>query len=62
MQRAYTRQGLLFQRYKHKLTRRINAENVVRQIRGAKASSLKEKTIISFKLSIQTLIWNKNSF
>ena len=45
--------------YKCKLTRSVNAENAVR--RGQHGPmSLKEKTIISFRQSIQTLIQNKN--
>jgi len=49
MPRASTRQGLLFRKYKRKLTRSVNAENAVRQAsRGP--MPLKEKTIISFKI------------
>jgi len=54
MTRASIRQGLLFQRYKRKLTRSVNAENVVRQASRVNASE--GKTIIFFSLSIQTLI------
>ena len=38
MPRASTRQGLLFRKYKRKLIRRVNAENVVRQDSRAIAS------------------------
>jgi len=45
MPRASTRQGLLFRKYKRKLTRSVNAENAVRHPSRANAS----KTIISFR-------------
>jgi len=35
---ASTRQGLLFRKYKSKLTRSVNAENAVRQASRANAS------------------------
>jgi len=38
MPRASTRQGLLFRKYKRKLTRRVNAENAVRQAIRANAT------------------------
>ena len=38
MPRAITRQGLLFWKYKRKLTRSVNAENTVRQASRANAS------------------------
>ena len=38
MSRACTRQGLLFRKYKRKLTRSVNAENAVRQVCKANAS------------------------
>ena len=49
MSRTNTRQGLLFRKYKRKLTRSVITENAVRQAsRGP--MPLKEKTIISFKI------------
>jgi len=38
MPRASTRQGLLFRKYKRKLTRSVNAENAVRQASNANVS------------------------
>jgi len=38
MPRASTRQGLLFRKYKRKLTRSVNAENAVRQVSRANAT------------------------
>ena len=38
MPRASTQQGLLFRKYKHKLTRSVNAKNAVRQASRANAS------------------------
>jgi len=40
--RASTRQGLLFRKYKRKLTRSVNAENAVRQASRANASEGEE--------------------
>ena len=38
MSRASTRKGLLCRKYKHKLTRSVNAENAVRQAIRANAT------------------------
>ena len=42
MPRVSTRQGLLFQKYKRKLTRSVNAKNAVRQASRANASEGKD--------------------
>jgi len=42
MSRASTRKGLLCRKYKHKLTRSVNAENAVRQASRANASEVKD--------------------
>jgi len=48
---AGIRQGLLFRRYKRKLTRSVNVENAVTVKTDRKGPiPLKEKTIISFRL------------
>ena len=57
MPRASTRQGLLFRKYKRKLTRSVNAENEVGQASRAQCLPLMEKTIISF---IQRVNSNSN--
>ena len=53
MSRASTRKGLLFRKYKRKLTRRVNAENIVRQTSRANASGGEDHKFFSdsqFKL------------
>ncbi|KAG4106988.1 hypothetical protein H8356DRAFT_1417262 [Neocallimastix lanati (nom. inval.)] len=71
MPRASTRQGLLFRKYKRKLTRSVNAENAVRQASRTNASegedhnffqigTLKEEIIIS--LYLIEVFSNGNSF
>jgi len=42
-----TRQGLLFRKYKHKLTRSVNAENAVRQASRANASEWENHNFLS---------------
>jgi hypothetical protein len=44
MPQASTRQGLLFRKYKRKLTRSVNVENAVRQSSRANASEGEDHT------------------
>ena len=60
MPKASTRQGLPFRRYICKLTSSVNFNNAIS--RPAGPLPLKEMMIISFGLSIQTLIQDKNFF
>jgi len=61
MPRASIRQGLLFPTvYKGKLTRSVNAKNVVRRASRANDSEGEDHNFFQI-LSIQTLIRNKNS-
>ena len=47
MPQASTRQGLLFRKYKRKLTRSFNAENAVRQASRANASARRRPSFLS---------------
>jgi len=47
MPRASTQQGLLFLKYKHKLTRSDNTENAVRQACRANASEGEDRNFFS---------------
>ena len=45
--RASTRQGLIYQQYKYKLTRSVNAENAVRQASRANVSEGEDHNFFS---------------